>query len=248
MKPTQLPYLLVPLALMACQKAPDQAVAEHVTPKLETDAQIYSYGAGYQLGSRLASGPIDLDADGLTAGIKDALAGNEPAIEEQRLQEVAERVQQEMMAKHKAEIEELSGKNAAESAAFFAANAEKANVVTLESGVQYRIIESAEGETPSATDTVVVNYQGRLLDGTEFDSSYVRGEPAQVAINTAIPGWREALPLMPVGSKWEIFVPPELAYGDSGQGPIPPNAALVFEVELIGITPPATVAEEAEND
>ena len=248
MKLTQLSYLLVPLALIACQKAPDQAVADQSTPKLETEAQIYSYGAGYQLGSRLASGPINLDADGVTTGLKDALAGNEPAIEEQRLKEVAERVQQEMMAKHKADMDAIASKNAAESKAFLTANAEKPNVVTLDSGLQYRVIESAEGETPVATDTVVVNYQGRLLDGTEFDSSYVRGEPAQFTINTVIPGWQEALQLMPVGSKWELFIPPALAYGSSGQAPIPPSSTLIFEVELIEITPPASVAEEAEND
>lgn len=248
MKPRQLLYLLVPLLLIACQKAPEQAVAQDTAPKLETDAQVYSYGVGFQIGSQMAASPIEMDADGVIAGLKDALAGNDPAVEEGRLQEVAQRLQQEMEAKHKAETEALSGKNAEESAAFMAENAEKPNVVTLDSGLQYRILESAEGEKPQATDTVVVNYRGSLIDGTEFDSSYARGEPAQFPLNAVIPGWQEALQLMPVGSKWEVFIPPELAYGPGGQGPIPPSSALIFEVELLEITPPASVAEEAQND
>lgn len=250
MKPIQLLYLaLVPLLLVACQKAPEQQATDAPKePTLETDAQIYSYGVGYQIGSQMSASPIEMDEQGVITGLQDALAEKDPRVEQQQLQEVAQRLQQQMESQQQAEREALSETNAAASEAFLAANAEKPNVVTLDNGLQYRIIESAEGEKPAATDTVKVDYRGTLVDGTEFDSSYARGEPAEFPLNAVIPGWQQALQLMPVGSKWEIFIPSDLAYGPGGQGPIPPSSALIFEVELLEIVPPASVAEEAQND
>jgi FKBP-type peptidyl-prolyl cis-trans isomerase FklB len=244
---------IVPLLITACQKAPesdsqseqaatDKAVlesdsqAEQPTANkaaLESDKEIYSYGAGYQLGSQMASSPIELNADGLIAGINDALNKTGPRVPPERLQEVAQKVQAEMEVQQQAEAE--TSRKAAE--AFLAENATKANIVALDSGLQYRIIESAEGEKPTAEDTVVINYRGTLTDGTAIDSSYDREEPLTIVVSNIIPGWQEALQLMPVGSKWELFIPPTLAYGAEGRGPIPPNAVLVFELELIEIQP-----------
>ena len=119
--------------------------------------------------------------------------------------------------------------------AFLAENATKPDVKQTASGLQYILLEPGKGKTPKATDVVKVNYRGTLLDGTEFDSSYTDGEPVTFPVNGVIPGWQEALQLMPVGSKWQLYVPSNLAYGERGQGPIPPNATLIFDVELLGI-------------
>jgi FKBP-type peptidyl-prolyl cis-trans isomerase len=227
---------IVPVLITACQKTPEPPAAAQELA-LDTDIQIYSYGVGNQIGSQMAASPVEMDADSLIAGLKDAIAGSEPRVAQERLQEVAQRLQGEMEAKQAAETEAMSKENAAAAEAFLAENAAKEGVVVLENGLQYRIIESAEGEKPAETDTVVVNYRGSFIDGTEFDSSYTRGEPAQFPLNAVIPGWQQALQLMPVGSKWEVFIPPELAYGSGGQGPIPPSSALVFEVELMEIAP-----------
>ncbi len=250
MKPIHALYLvLLPVLVTACQKAPEQAVpAESAGPALETDSQIYSYGVGFQIGSQMAASPIEMDADGLMAGLQDALEEKDPRVEQERLQEVAQRLQSEMETEQQAEAAVLATENAAAAEEFLAANGKKEGVVTLENGLQYRIIESAEGDKPVETDTVVVNYRGTFIDGTEFDSSYTRGEPAQFPLNAVIPGWQQALQLMPVGSKWEVFIPPALAYGSGGQGPIPPSSALIFEVELVEITPPASAEEEKAND
>lgn len=234
---------LLPVLVTACQKAPEQDTAVAAEMALDTDTQVYSYGVGFQIGNQMAASPIDMSAEGVIAGLQDALAEKEPRVAQERLQEVAQRLQSEMESKQQAESEALAVENAAAAIAFLEENSAKEGVVTLDNGLQYRVIESAEGEKPAATDTVVVNYRGTFIDGTEFDSSYSRGEPAQFPLNAVIPGWQQALQLMPVGSKWEVYIPPELAYGPGGQGPIPPSSALVFEVELLEITP---VPEPAE--
>lgn len=242
MKPKHMLYLtILPVLITACQKAPEADAPAELA--LDTDAQVYSYGVGYQIGSQMAGSPIEMDADGLIAGLQDALGQEEPRVEEARLQEVAQRLQQDVQSQQQAEAEVLAVENAAAAEAFLAENATKEGVVVLENGLQYRIIESAEGEKPTETDIVAVNYRGTFIDGTEFDSSYTRGEPAQFPLNAVIPGWQQALQLMPVGSKWEVFIPYELAYGSGGQGPIPPSSALVFEVELIEIVAEAEATE-----
>ena len=134
-----------------------------------------------------------------------------------------------------AEQAALGAKNKAEADAFLAENAGKEGVVTTASGLQYKVLEAAEGPTPAATDTVTVHYRGTLLDGTEFDGSYSRNEPISFALDRVIPGWSEGVQLMPVGSKYEFYISPELGYGEAGGGPIPPNSALIFEVELLSI-------------
>ena len=227
---------LLPLLVTACQKQPESEL-EIVELALENDAQVYSYGVGYQIGSQMAASPMPMDGDSLMAGLEDALGGSDPRVEQERLQEVGQRLQAKMQEEQQAMNSELSAENSEAAMAFLAENATGENVVTLESGLQYRIIETAEGEKPKADDSVVVNYRGTLIDGTEFDSSYKRGEPARFPVKAVIPGWQEALQLMSVGSKWEVFIPPELAYGEGGQGPIPPGSALIFEVEVMEIVP-----------
>jgi FKBP-type peptidyl-prolyl cis-trans isomerase len=243
MKSKQLLYLgLVPLLFTAGQQAIAETAETGDTAKppvasLESDVEIYSYGVGYQIGNQMASAPIEMEAESLVAGIKDALAQVEPQVDPQRLQEVSQRMQTEMQALQAAEVKEQSDVNAQAAQAFLQANGAKEGVVTLDSGLQYRVITSADGAKPSLEDTVLVDYRGTLVDGTEFDSSIARGEPATFPVNAVIKGWQDALQLMNVGSKWEVFIPPELAYGSGGQGPIPPSSALIFEVELLEIKP-----------
>jgi FKBP-type peptidyl-prolyl cis-trans isomerase len=147
-------------------------------------------------------------------------------------------VQQKREEKRLAEAET----NKKDGAAFLAANATKEGVVTLPSGLQYKVMTAGTGPKPSATDSVVCNYRGTLLDSTEFDSSYKRGQPVTLNVGGVIKGWTEALQLMPAGSKWQLFIPPDLAYGDRGQGPIGPNSTLIFEVELLSIQPKTPAA------
>ena len=246
-------YLLcaavLPLFIVACQKDPGQAVspepaAEASSPTLDSDVQVYSYGVGFQIGSQMAASPLEMNSENVIAGLKDGLAKSESLVSQEKMQEVAQRFQAEMAAKQQAEAEVLSKDNAAAAEAFLAANADKEGVTVLDNGLQYRVIESAEGAKPGATDTVVVHYRGTFIDGTEFDSSYSRDEPAEFPLNAVIPGWQQALQLMPVGSKWEVFIPPALAYGSGGQGPIPPSSALVFEVELLEVKPAEPATEQ----
>ena len=238
MKRKELFFLgLAPLMLAACQQSADGAdsSSESAASSLESDVEIYSYGVGYQIGSQMVKAPIEMDRNGLILGIQDALAKNEPQVEQQRLQEVATRIQSDLKARQSAENEALSEKNAEAAKAFLEANGGKDGVVTLDSGLQYRVLTAGDGAKPGAEDTVLVHYRGTLIDGTEFDSSYSRGEPASFPVSAVIQGWQSALQLMPVGSKWEVVIPPELAYGSGGQGPIPPSSALIFEMELLEI-------------
>ena len=142
---------------------------------------------------------------------------------------------------------ELAEKNKTEGEAFLAENGAREGVVTLESGLQYRVLEEGDGVRPTAEDTVVCHYQGTLIDGMEFDSSHKRGKPGTFALNRVVRGWREALQLMPVGSKWQLFIPPELGYGRRGTRGIPPNATLVFEVELLSIQGPRARRQKKEE-
>lgn len=252
MKQKLIAAVLLPLALTACQQAAEEPKAEDSTVasavagdvQLETDMQIYSYGVGYQIGNQMTTSPMEMDAAAISAGIQDAMGGNAERIPMEKLVEVAGRIQAEMQqkqaemqAQQQAEAAALAAENAKASADYLAANAKNEDVVVTASGLQYQILEASEGEKPVASDTVVVNYRGTLVDGTEFDSSYKRGTPAEFPVGAVIKGWQEAIQLMPVGSKWKIVIPPELAYGAGGQGPVPGNAALVFEVELLEIKP-----------
>ena len=195
-----------------------------------------SYVIGMDIGSNLKKQSIDIDPDILARGIKDALSGGKTLMTEQEIREVSTAFQKEMMAKQEERNKKLGEKNKKEGEAFLAENKKKEGVKTLPSGLQYKVIKAGTGKKPKLTDTVTTQYRGTLTDGTEFDSSYRRGQPATFPVTGVIPGWTEALQLMEEGAKWQLFVPPNLAYGDRGAGPqIGPNATLIFEVELISI-------------
>jgi FKBP-type peptidyl-prolyl cis-trans isomerase FklB len=185
------------------------------------------------LGDDLKKQSIDIDPNLITKGIQDALVGAKPLLTDQEIQETMIAFQKEMMAKW----EEIGKKNKADGEAFLAGNKKKEGVKTLPDGLEYKVINAGTGKKPKADDTVTVNYRGTLINGTEFDSSYKRGQPATFPVSGGmIKGWSEALQLMQEGAKWELFIPSNLAYGERGMGGIiGPNATLIFEVELVSI-------------
>jgi len=198
-----------------------------------------SYSIGMDIGSNLKRQELDLNADELAAGLKDALSGGKTKLTQDEVRQVLTDFQQELQAKMQERTQQLGEKNKKEGEAFLAANKKKSGVKTLPSGLQYKVMTDGKGASPKETDTVTTNYKGTLIDGTEFDSSYKRGEPATFPVNGVIKGWTEALQLMKVGSKWQLFIPADLAYGPRGAGQvIGPNAALVFEVELVSVGEP----------
>ena len=203
---------------------------------LTTDKQKGSYAIGLNIGKSIKQQPIDLDVPSLLRGIKDAASGATPALTDAEIQAALKTLQAQAQQKHDAEMEKLGEAGMKEGEAFLAENKAKDGVVTTASGLQYKILTAGTGPKPAAQDTVVCNYKGTLINGTEFDSSYKRGKPAEFPVGRVIPGWTEALQLMPVGSKWQLFVPANLAYGMRSPTPaIPPNSTLIFEVELISI-------------
>ncbi len=181
---------------------------------------------------------VDVDPNLIFQGLKDALAGGKTLLTDDEAKAALTALQAEVNKRQQEKMEALGEANKKEGEAFFAANKTKEGVVTLPSGLQYKILQAGTGPKPTASDTVVCNYRGTLLNGTEFDSSYKRGQPATFEVGQVIHGWTEALQLMPVGSKWQLFIPSDLAYGARGAGPvIGPNATLIFEVELLSIQP-----------
>ncbi len=199
-----------------------------------------SYALGMDLGTQLRTQSVEVDPDIFTQGLKASLSGSKTLLtqEESRaiITELQNEIRKKLMAQQAEKMAQAGEKNKKEGEAFLAANKAKEGVVTLESGLQYKILKAGEGKKPTIDDTVVCNYRGTLVDGTEFDSSYKRNQPATFAVKGVIKGWTEALQLMPVGSKWQLFVPASLAYGERGAGgAIGPNATLIFEVELLSI-------------
>jgi len=205
---------------------------------LTTDKAKASYALGVSLGMNLKRQEVDVDPAIIAEGLKDGLAGRKPLLTEDEAKAAMTKLQQDVRAKMEAKMNALSAANKQAGDAFLAANKSKEGVVTLPSGLQYKILKAGSGPKPAATDTVECNYRGTLIDGKEFDSSYKRGEAASFPVSGVIKGWTEALQLMPVGSKWQLFVPSNLAYGERGAGAdIAPNSTLVFEVELLSIKP-----------
>jgi len=194
-----------------------------------------SYSLGYQFGQNLRQQGVDLNLQVYTAGIQDAMAEKEPRMTPEEIRATIAGFSQRMKSDHEKLMKEQAVKNVAEAKVFLDENQKKEGVKTLPSGLQYRPLKDGSGKTPGAGDTVTVHYRGTLPDGTEFDSSYSRGKPESFPVNRVISGWAEALQLMNEGAKWQLFIPPELAYGERGQGRIPPGSALVFEVELLSV-------------
>jgi FKBP-type peptidyl-prolyl cis-trans isomerase FklB len=195
-----------------------------------------SYSLGYQFGESLKGQGVDINLEIFASGIRDAFGGKEPQMSQEQIRATMMELQKRVMAARQKELKEKAAKNAEAGKKFLVENQKKEGIKTLPSGLQYKVLTEGTGKTPKAEDTVTVNYKGTLIDGTEFDSSYKRGQPATFQVKGVIKGWTEALQLMKEGSKWQLFIPPELAYGERGAGrDIGPNATLIFEVELLTI-------------
>ena len=220
----------------AAKKAPVTAKSA-TTLTLKTQKEKASYALGMKIGGDLRKQGVNAAVDpALTArGLRDALAGNKALMTEDEEKAVLMQLQTELRGKQQALQHAASAPARKDGDAFLAANKGKEGVVTLPSGLQYKILTAGTGPKPTAADTGTCNYRGTLIDGTEFDSSYKRGQPASFSVGGVIKGWTEALQLMPVGSKWQLFIPTDLAYGDPGRPGIPPGATLIFEVELLSI-------------
>ena len=221
-------------SFFACDKIDTKGSRE-----LKTQKDKVSYGIGLDIGRSFKqqnlTGP-DVDLDKLRMGITDAMSGAKPALSDSQLTETMMGFQKEMMARQDSTNKKKGEENATAAKAFMEKNGKEAGVITTASGLQYKILTEGKGAKPDSAATVTVHYVGTLLDGTEFDSSIKRGQPVSFPVGNVIKGWTEALQLMPVGSKWKLFIPPALGYGERGAGKqIGPNSALIFEVELISI-------------
>ena len=205
-------------------------------PAPRTEKERMSYGIGVDVARNFQRLGLDLDLDVMINAMRDVYSGGKLLMSEEDLRAAKSVYQVEMREKQVVAVTRAAEENKQAGIAFLAENKGKEGVVALPSGLQYKILKAGDGKTPTASDTVECNYRGTLLDGTEFDSSYSRGQPAKLMIGAIISGWREALKLMPVGSKWQLFVPPELAYGERGNGRgAAPNATLIYEMELLAI-------------
>jgi len=212
------------------------AVCAAEAPALKTQKQKVGYCIGLSIGRNLKDQALDVDLETFVQGIKDALSGAKAAMTPEEMRATMQAFEKEARAKDEERSAMLAEKNKKEGEAFLAENKKKEGVVALPSGLQYKILKAGTGKTPKATDEVSAHYRGTLIDGTEFDSSHSRGEPATFPVEGVIKGWVEALQLMQVGAKWQLVIPAELAYGDRGAGRvIGPNATLIFELELISI-------------
>lgn len=235
--------LVIAVAISAALVGCNQNTAEQAEPAaaaklaLDSEEKRVSYGMGTGLGQRIAQETFGIDVDAFTQGLKDAVSGAEPLMTQEEIMQEMQAFQERQVAKQQEDASRVATENQAAGEAFLAENGAKEGVITTDSGLQYKVLTAGEGAKPSATDTVEVHYAGTLLDGTEFDSSYKRGSTVSFPVNGVIPGWTEALQLMPVGSKWQLFIPSNLAYGPGGTGggPIGPNATLIFDVELVSI-------------
>jgi len=227
------------------QGAPKSGTATHHTPAkaaaplvLTTDKQKASYAIGMNVGTSIRRQSVDVDPDILARGLKDALAGGKTLLTDDQAKAALTAIQAQARKAQEEKAQVAAVANKKEGDAFLAENKTKPGVVALPSGLQYKILTEGTGPKPTAEDSVLCNYRGTLLNGTEFDSSAKHGQPIEIPVGRVIKGWSEALQLMPVGSKWQLFIPPDLAYGDRGAGnDIGPDATIVFDVELLSIKP-----------
>jgi len=223
-------YLTTALALGLAGIASAADAPDLKDPKAKT-----SYAIGVDIGNNFKKNELEIEPKALAAGLLDALTGK-PVLTEEEVKATLDGLRQQMMAKMMAKQTEAGSTNKKEGEDFLAANAKKEGVKTTASGLQYKVMKSGTGKQPKATDTVKTHYHGTLINGEVFDSSVQRGEPVEFPVNGVIPGWQEALQLMKTGDKWQLFVPAALAYGERGAGgKIGPNAALIFEVELLEV-------------
>jgi FKBP-type peptidyl-prolyl cis-trans isomerase len=217
--------------------APAQAAAEGVP--LESLEQKVSYLIGFSAADQFKSQGVTLDTDAYVAGVREQAAGKESRFSNEQTESVFKEFQEQRLAQARAQQSERAAKNLQASQAFLDQNKVAEGVVTTESGLQYKILQAGTGPKPTSSDTVRVHYEGKLIDGSVFDSSIERGTPAEFGVTQVISGWTEALQLMPEGSKWELYIPPQLAYGENAPPSIGPNQALIFQVELLKASMPA---------
>lgn len=212
------------------------AMAATDAASLVTDKDKLSYSIGADLGKNFKNQGIDVNPEALAKGMQDGMSGSQLILTEQQMKDVLNKFQKDLMTKRSADFNKKADENKSKGEAFLTTNKTKPGVVVLPSGLQYKIVEAGTGAKPTKTDTVTVEYTGTLIDGTVFDSTQKTGKPATFQVTQVIPGWTEALQLMPAGSTWEIFVPADLAYGArSVGGPIGPNETLVFKIHLISV-------------
>jgi FKBP-type peptidyl-prolyl cis-trans isomerase FklB len=205
---------------------------------LSTEKARVSYAIGMMFGHNFQSQGVEVDPDVLVRGLKDMQSGGTTLLTQAQMRETLNEFQKTVAVKQRQMREAAAAKGKAEGEAFLATNKNNSVVVTLPDGLQYNVITNGNGTLPASNDVVTVNYRGTLLDGTEFDSSYKRGQPAQFPVGNVIHGWTEALQQMKVGSKWQLFIPAQLAYGEQGRPGIPPNSVLIFDVELLAAEHP----------
>ena len=220
----------------AAKTPPNSAANSSQVLVLKTQKDKISYALGMNVGTNLHKQAVEVDPAALLQGLKDGLAGNKPLLSEEEARTLLTQLQEDLRKQQAEKAQQMGAANKPEGEAFLAANKTKEGVITLPSGLQYKILKAGTGTKPTASDSVVCNYRGTLINGTEFDSSYKRGQPATFPVSGVIKGWTEALQLMPVGSKWQLFIPAQLAYGERGAGAdIAPNATLIFEIDLLSI-------------
>jgi len=228
--------LIALTAASACFFAQHSFAAATQATKLTDTKDKISYSIGVDVGKSIQKQKIEINSESFLAGFKDGQADKLTLMTEEEIRQTLMALQTQMLEKHKNLAKEQATKNLAEGEKFLTENKKQKGIVTLPSGLQYRVIKEGNGTAPKATDTVTTHYRGKLINGTEFDSSYSRGEPANFAVNGVIPGWIEALQLMKPGAKWELFVPAKLAYGENSPSQlIGPNSTLLFEVELLKV-------------
>jgi FKBP-type peptidyl-prolyl cis-trans isomerase FklB len=227
---------LIAIAFVAAALLPLSA-AEPSSSPLKTQQDKVSYVLGMNLGKQLKKNDVEINYDFYLKGLKDAVSGQNVLLTDEEAQKVMIQFQQELRAKQSAKSKAEGDQNKKAGEAFLEANKKKEGVVTTPSGLQYKVIVKGTGPIPTTNDTVVTHYRGTLINGTEFDNSYKRGEPATFPVTGFIKGWTEALLMMPVGSKWQLFIPSDLAYGERGRPSIPPDSALLFDIELLQIKP-----------
>lgn len=217
---------------------PHPPVAKTATPLvLKTDKDKTGYAIGAFFGAQMRRDSLDVDPKIVAKGLQDAFAGGKQLMTDDEVKAAMTALQTDMRKKAEEKMQLAGAENKKTGDAFLEANKTKDGVVTLPSGLQYKILTNGTGPKPALGDTVSCNYKGAFVDGKEFDSSYRSGKPANFPVTGVIKGWTEALQLMPVGSKWQLFIPSDLAYGPNGRGPIPPSSVLVFELELLSIQP-----------